>query len=133
MPAGHGPRTAVGKHRPLIDRRPVRATSRDRSQAAHPSYHRAMDALDMLPEHTAFLAGRHHATIATLDDDGAPRQAVIWYAHLDDGRILINSRHPRRWCSNLIRDGRIALAIAERPDRWLGLTGTVDEVIEDVE
>jgi PPOX class probable F420-dependent enzyme len=92
-----------------------------------------MDSLTLKPAHVTFLAGRNYATIATLDEDGAPRQAVIWYAPLDDGRILINSRHPRRWCSNLIRDGRLALAITEHPYRWLGLTGVVDEVIDDVE
>jgi PPOX class probable F420-dependent enzyme len=92
-----------------------------------------MDAHTLIPAHAAFLAGRHFATIATIDDDGAPRQAVIWYEHLDDGRILVNSRHPRRWCSNLIRDGRIAPAIAEDPHRWLGVTAEVVEVIEDVE
>jgi PPOX class probable F420-dependent enzyme len=92
-----------------------------------------MEAISLIPSHAAFLAGRHYATIATLDEDGAPRQVVAWYVHLDDGRILINSRHPRRWCSNLIRDGRVALAITEHPYRWLGLTGVVDEVIDDVE
>ena len=101
--------------------------------SADPGYHRLMESPTLLPAHAAFLGGRHFATVATLDEDGAPRQTVVWYAHLDDGRVLINSRHPRRWCSNLIRDGRVALAITENPYRWLGLTGTVDEVIDDVE
>jgi PPOX class probable F420-dependent enzyme len=92
-----------------------------------------MDAHALIPAHAAFLTGRHFATVATLDEDGAPRQTVVWYARLDDGRILINSRHPRRWCRNLLRDGRVALAITEHPYRWLGLTGIVDEVVEDVE
>ena len=92
-----------------------------------------MDDITLIPAHKTFLTGRHFATIATLDEDGGPRQAVAWYAPLDDGRILINSRRPRRWCGNLIRDGRVALAIAEHPYRWLGLTGVVDEVIDDPE
>ena len=90
-----------------------------------------MDPFALKPAHAEFLTGRHYATVATLDEDGAPRQVVIWYAHMDDGRILINSRHPRRWCTNLIRDGRVALAVIEAPYRWLGLTGVVDEVVED--
>ena len=81
--------------------------------------------------HAGFLTGRHFATIATVDEDGAPRQAVAWYAHLEDGRILLNSRHPRRWCENLIRDRRVALAIASDPYHWLGITGVVDEVVDD--
>lgn len=85
------------------------------------------------PVHAEFLAGRHYATLATIDDDGAPRQAVIWYARLDDGRILINSNRPRRWPQNLLRDSRVALAVAEQPYRWLGLTGVVDEVVDDLD
>jgi PPOX class probable F420-dependent enzyme len=92
-----------------------------------------MESFALKPAHAQFLTGRHYATIATLDPDGAPRQAVIWYALLDDGRILINSRTPRRWCTNLMHDGRVSLAITEHPYRWLGVVGTVDEVIEDVD
>lgn len=88
----------------------------------------------LTPAQTEFLAGRHYVSVATIDEDGAPRQAVAWYALQPDGRILLNSRHPRRWPRNLLRDGRVALAIADRDDglRWLGITGVVDEVIEDV-
>jgi PPOX class probable F420-dependent enzyme len=92
-----------------------------------------MESFALEPAHAEFLTGRHHATIATLDPDGAPRQAVIWYEHLADGRILINSRTPRRWCTNLMADGRVSLAVTEHPYRWLGITGVVDEVIEDVD
>jgi PPOX class probable F420-dependent enzyme len=93
-----------------------------------------MDAIALTPAQTAFLNDRNFATIATLDDDGAPRQAVIWYRLEDDGRIMINSRHPRRWPHNLLRDGRIAFAVPETGDpmRWLGFTGVLDEVVEDV-
>jgi PPOX class probable F420-dependent enzyme len=82
----------------------------------------------------AFLEGLHVASIATSDDDGAPRQAVAWYRLEPDGRILLNSRTPRRWCTNLLRDGRVALAVIDGADpyRWVGLMGVVDEVIDDV-
>lgn len=88
----------------------------------------------LTPAHIEFLSGRNFATIATLDDDGAPRQAVAWYALQDDGRILLNSRHPRRWCENLLREGRVAIAITQTDDpyRWLGVTGVVDAVVEDL-
>ena len=91
-----------------------------------------MDVANLIPAHVEFLAGRNYATVATTDEDGAPRQAVIWYAHLDDGRILLNGTLPRRWCRNLQRDGRVALAIAAHPYRWLGLTGVADEVVVDL-
>lgn len=84
---------------------------------------------------TAFLAGRHFAAVATIDADGAPRQAVVWYRLEPDGRILLNSRHPRRWPANLLRNPRLAIAVPDVDDglRWLGMTGVVDEVVEDVE
>jgi PPOX class probable F420-dependent enzyme len=83
----------------------------------------------------AFLEQPHVASVATSDDDGAPRQAVAWYRLEADGRILLNSRTPRRWCANLVRDPRLALSIIDAADayRWVGLTGVVDEVVDDVE
>ena len=94
-----------------------------------------MESIALTLAQAAFLAGRHFATIATLDEDGAPRQAVVWYRLEPDGRILLNSRHPRRWPRNLLRDARIAIAIPDVADglRWLGFTGVVDEVIEDLD
>jgi PPOX class probable F420-dependent enzyme len=79
----------------------------------------------------AFLAQPLFATLATIDPDGAPRQAVIWYRLEDDGRIMINSRIGRRWPSNLLRDGRVSLAIKGTDGyTWVGLTGGVDEVVK---
>lgn len=84
-----------------------------------------------LPDHVrAFLDVPRFATIATTDDDGAPRQAVIWFL-LDGETIVINSLHGRRWPANLRRDGRIAIAVTDATDQsWVGLTGTVD-VVDD--
>jgi PPOX class probable F420-dependent enzyme len=83
----------------------------------------------------AFLRAPRYAALATIDPDGSPRQAVAWYDLLADDRLLLNSRHGRRWPANLLRDGRIALAVIDADDgeSWLGVTGAVDEVIEDVE
>jgi PPOX class probable F420-dependent enzyme len=83
----------------------------------------------------AFLAAPRFASFATLDPDGAPRQAVAWYDLLPDGRLLINSRDGRRWPANLRRDPRVAISIIEPGDGnvWLGLTAVVEEVVEDVE
>jgi PPOX class probable F420-dependent enzyme len=81
-----------------------------------------------------FLEQPLFAALASVDPDGAPRQAVIWYRLEDDGRILVNSRAGRRWPANLQRDGRVAIAITG-PDgyAWLGLTGRVDAIDHDVE
>lgn len=78
-----------------------------------------------VPDHLRrFLAESHFATIATLDPDGSPRQAVIWYT-LDGDTLIINSAIGRRWPANLLRDPRIAISIADRHDgyRWIGFNG----------
>ncbi len=82
-----------------------------------------------------FLVQPNFATVGTVDEDGAPRQAVAWYSLELDDRILLNSNAPRRWCQNLVRDPRVALSMIDPADgyRWLGLTGVVDEVVTDVE
>ena len=86
------------------------------------------------PRLQAFLERRLFASLATVDPDGAPRQAVIWYRLEDDGRMMINSRAGRRWPANLLRDRRASLAITDTEDgyAWIGLTGRVDAVDEDV-
>lgn len=81
-----------------------------------------------------FLDQRLFAALATVDPDGAPRQAVIWYRLEPDGRILLNSRSGRRWPANLKRDGRVALAITATDGyTWLGLTGRVESIDDDLE
>lgn len=85
---------------------------------------------DALPERTrTFLTAPHFATIATLDPDGTPRQAVVWYT-LDGDDLIINSAVGRRWPSNLVRDPRVAISIADERDgyRWIGLSGSVTVV-----
>lgn len=83
----------------------------------------------------AFLEAPRFASVATIDDDGAPRQTVVWYRLQPDGRILINGRLPRRWCANLLRDPRVAISWLDAADgyRWLGITGVVDVVVRDLE
>lgn len=63
--------------------------------------------------------------IATIDPDGSPRQAVLWY-RLDDDEIVLNSAVGRRWPANLQRDPRISISVTDADDgyRWVGLTGT---------
>jgi PPOX class probable F420-dependent enzyme len=79
----------------------------------------------------AFLDDTRFATIATLDPDGTPRQAVIWYTVQGD-EIVLNSAVGRRWPSNLVRDPRVAFSVVDSVDgyRWLGITGVVT-VVED--
>jgi PPOX class probable F420-dependent enzyme len=79
----------------------------------------------------AFLDDIHFATIATIDPDGTPRQAVIWYT-LQGDELVINSAVGRRWPTNLMRDPRVSIAVTDRHDgyRWIGFSGSVT-VVDD--
>jgi PPOX class probable F420-dependent enzyme len=97
-------------------------------------YDRAMPGPPPLPDHVrAYLAtpGRF-LVLATIDPDGAPRQAVTWYRVDHDGRITINSADGRRWPANLRRDPRCALTIQDPADGYsfVALTGRVAEVVD---
>jgi PPOX class probable F420-dependent enzyme len=84
----------------------------------------------------AFLtAPGRFATLATLDPDGTPRQAVIWYRRDADGRITVNSAQGRRWPANLRRDPRCSLSVHDGADgyRFVALVGRVVKVIDDQE
>ena len=88
----------------------------------------------------AFLAEPRVATISTINPDGSPHQAVVWYA-LDGGSLTINSRRERRWPQNLARDGRISVAVHEGTQRshWVGVKGRAeliregDEALADIQ
>jgi PPOX class probable F420-dependent enzyme len=86
-----------------------------------------------------FLEAARFATIATLDPDGSPHQAVAWYA-FDGSNVLINSRAERHWPRNLARDPRISMAVYETddPEHWVGLKGRAlllhegDRAVDDI-
>jgi PPOX class probable F420-dependent enzyme len=84
-----------------------------------------------LPDHVRrFLAEPRYAAVATVDEDGAPRQAVVWFL-LDGETIVVNSLEGRRWPTNLRRDPRISIAVTDaQRQSWVGLTGTV-EIVDD--
>ncbi len=72
----------------------------------------------------AFLSPPRFAALATIDPDGTPHQAVVWYA-LDGDSVLVNSREGRHWPANLERNPNIHLAIYDdaEPTHWIGLKG----------
>lgn len=78
-----------------------------------------------------FLGQPHYATIATVDDDGAPRQATVWFT-LDGDDIRVNSLVGRRWPDNLLRDPRVSIAVRDGGDgyRWVGLTGVAEAITD---
>ena len=99
------------------------------------TYDQVMPHPTPLPDRVrAFLAvpGRF-ATLATVDPDGRPRQAVVWYRLDPDGRITINSADGRRWPANLRRDPRCALSVIDGADGYsfVAVVGRVTEVADE--
>jgi PPOX class probable F420-dependent enzyme len=81
-----------------------------------------------------FIAAPHFGSVATVDADGSPRQAIIWY--LPDGdELVVNSRVGRRWPTNLLRDPRVYVAVFDEVDplRWVGLLATAEAVEEQAQ
>jgi PPOX class probable F420-dependent enzyme len=81
----------------------------------------------------AFLREPFVATLSTVDPDGGPRVAVVWFRLEPDGTIMVNSLDGRRWPANLRREPRAALSVIDPADglRWVGLTGDVEAVTDD--
>ena len=74
-----------------------------------------MDVRTAGPEIATFLDAPRYGVVATHDADGGIWQAVVWYAVTDDG-ILMNARNGRRWLTNLRRDPRLSLVVADGED-----------------
>jgi PPOX class probable F420-dependent enzyme len=86
-------------------------------------------ATDVLEAARGLLAEElHFATIATINSDGSPHQAVVWY-RFDGDTLVINSADGRVWPANLRRDPRISLTV-EDGYRWVAIRGTVEVVNE---
>lgn len=80
------------------------------------------------PEARAFLSAERFAVVATIDPDGAPHSAVVWF-RLEDDQLVLNSAEGRRWPANLRRDPRAEVTVADGY-RYVQLRGTVS-VIDD--
>jgi PPOX class probable F420-dependent enzyme len=76
------------------------------------------------PKARAFLQSPRFAIVATLNPNGGPLQAVIWY-RLEDDAIVFNSRAGRRWPTNLERDGRVSILVSDGYS-YVEMRGTVE-------
>lgn len=56
----------------------------------------------------------HLLRVATVDEDGMPRNVPIWFLR-DGGRILFTPRAHSVFLTNLLRDPRVGLTIDEDP------------------
>ena len=66
----------------------------------------------------------HFASISSIDPNGSPRPAVVWYL-VDGDELVLNSRVGRRWPTNLLRDPRVSVSVLDGVDgyRWVGFVG----------
>ena len=74
-----------------------------------------------------------YATIATVNPDGSPHQIPIWYllrGEPGDELLVVNSKHGRRWPSNLRRESRANLCVYEAEDA-VTIDCEVVEIYED--
>ena len=83
----------------------------------------------MIPDsHRDLLQKKAFANLATLMPGGQPQVTPVWVDY--DGRyVLINTAEGRQKDKNLMRDGRVALAIMDpdNPYRYLEIRGRVAE------
>jgi len=84
----------------------------------------APDYPSLSPKARAFLEAPRFATVATLNPDGSALQAVVWY-RLEGGAIVFNSRVGRLWPTNLGRDPRVSILVANGYD-YVELRGSVE-------
>ena len=75
-----------------------------------------------------FLEAPRFAIVATLNADGGPLQAVIWY-RLEGDAIVFNSRRGRHWPTNIERCQRVSIMVADGYD-YVEMRGEV-EIDED--
>lgn len=72
-----------------------------------------------------FLRPARFATIATINPDGSPHQAVVWYLLRDD-HLVLNSLVGRRWPANLRRDPRLSMVVEDGLD-YIAMSGAAEE------
>jgi PPOX class probable F420-dependent enzyme len=70
-------------------------------------------------------------TLATLEPDGSPLQAVVWFGLRGDD-VLVNSAVGRRWPTNLLRDPRCSLVV-EQGYEWVGIRGRAEALHDPAE
>jgi PPOX class probable F420-dependent enzyme len=73
-----------------------------------------------------FDEGANFVAIATEDQHGKPRLAVIW-ADVEDGQIAVNSAEGRHWPANVRREPEVALVVVNRenPYEYAEISGHV--------
>jgi PPOX class probable F420-dependent enzyme len=73
------------------------------------------------------LEGRHYATLATQDDDGAPHLTPVWYL-FRDGQLFVGASSASRKVRNAVARPTASLVVDVRKpgtERWVSGAGPV--------
>ena len=68
--------------------------------------------MELTPEQRKFLEEKRFAVVGTVNPDGSPHLAVMWYL-LDGDDIVVNSAQGRLKDRNLAADPRMSVLIAD--------------------
>lgn len=88
---------------------------------------------DMTPEAAeAFLREPNVGVLATIDRDGRPAQAPVWFLWRDGAALVPTQTHTRKY-RNILRDPRVTLCVDTKtpPYRAAIVEGEVEEVEGD--
>jgi PPOX class probable F420-dependent enzyme len=75
-------------------------------------------------EQRRFLEEKRFAVVSTINPDGSPHSAVMWYL-LDGDQIVLNSKEGRAKDRNLARDPRLSFVV-EDEYRWIRIDGRAE-------
>lgn len=75
------------------------------------------------------LAAKNFAHVATISSDGTPHVAVAW-VDADGDDVLVNSAEGRVWPTNLDRDPRVTVVVADHdnPYEYVTIKGEAVEI-----
>ena len=88
-----------------------------------------------LPEsHADLLESPNFAHLATVRPDGSPQSSVMWFAW-DGSRLKLTHTKTRQKFSNLEKEPRVALSIADPSDqyRFIEVRGRIESIEDDDE
>jgi PPOX class probable F420-dependent enzyme len=71
----------------------------------------------MTSEHKKLVEGKNFAYVATLNKSGSPQVSPVW-VDLQGNFILVNTAVGRVKAKNMLRDPRVAIAIADQSNPY---------------
>lgn len=82
----------------------------------------------LMPETERLLTAANYASVATVLPSGRIQNQIIW-AHVEDGRLVLNTEIHRAKYLNVNRDPRITVLLRDEQDpyRYAEVRGHVDE------